>query len=398
MGKGGAGKSTLASATAVAVAETGARVLLVSIDQAHSLDDVLGIRSAGDTVSVTDTLDALALGTLSLLENRFRNLSALLTMLGRHDHGGQLAALEPEELTGLPGVQELLGLREVARLASSGDYDVVVVDCAATADCLRTLAAPTMVTEYIERIWPQHRRIVAAVGPDPRLMMLVSMIERIVSAAEEVRALLVDRESTTLRVVTTAERVVVAEARRTVAVAALSGLHVDAVLVNNLLQHTVSQSDGDHPALGWYAAQRADQQDALTDLSQALAGTPMFCAPRSVTEPVGLADLGAIGAALYPSDVDPAAVLGAETPAVRVGLESGMGLDSVYAMRMYLPLVDPSTLSLGRVEDDLVVGAEGARRRVRLASVLRRCTVAGAELDGSDLVIRFRPDPQVWPA
>jgi len=69
----------------------------------------------------------------------------------------------------------------------------------------------------------------------------------------------------------------------------------------------------------------------------------------------------------------------------------------VYTMRMYLPLVNPSTLTLGRVEDDLVVGAEGVRRRVRLASVLRRCVVAGAELDGSDLVVRFTPDPQVWP-
>lgn len=66
-------------------------------------------------------------------------------------------------------------------------------------------------------------------------------------------------------------------------------------------------------------------------------------------------------------------------------------------MRMYLPFVDPSSLSLGRVEDDVLVGADGVRRRVRLASVLRRCVVNGAELDGSYLIIRFSPDPRCSP-
>jgi arsenite-transporting ATPase len=49
------------------------------------------------------------------------------------------------------------------------------------------------------------------------------------------------------------------------------------------------------------------------------------------------------------------------------------------------------------VEDDLIVGADGIRRRLRLAPVLRRCTVDGAELGGGLLVVRFRPDPEVWP-
>jgi arsenite/tail-anchored protein-transporting ATPase len=76
--------------------------------------------------------------------------------------------------------------------------------------------------------------------------------------------------------------------------------------------------------------------------------------------------------------------------------ESGTGLQSVYALRMHLPVVDAATLRLGRVEDDLIVGADGVRRRVRLAPVLRRCTVDGAELDDGYLVVRFRPDPRLW--
>ena len=78
--------------------------------------------------------------------------------------------------------------------------------------------------------------------------------------------------------------------------------------------------------------------------------------------------------------------------------ESGSGLEAVYRMRLELPQVDSGTLALGRVDDDLIIGVAGMRRRVRLASVLRRCVVIDAALRGSELTVRFRPNPEVWPA
>ncbi len=348
-------------------------------------------------MSVDVGLDVIELDTLSLLETRFRGLAGVLAATGAHDHGGQLSALEPEELTGLPGVQDVLGLLEIVRFATGGDYDAVVVDCPPTADCLRTLAAPTMALDYVERVWPQHRRMTAVLGSDPRLVMLVSLIEQVVSSVGGVRELLADRSKTTVRLVTTPERMVLTETRRTVVAAALSGLRIDAILVNNVLPQFDLPSEHDDPGVAWLIRRRALQQRVLSELTASAGATMILSATRSVTEPVGLADLGGIARELYGDTVDAVAVLGKNPPAVRVGLESGAGVDSVYTMRMYLPLVNPSTLTLGRVEDDLVVGAEGVRRRVRLASVLRRCVVADAELDGSDLVVRFTPDPQVWP-
>ncbi len=66
-------------------------------------------------------------------------------------------------------------------------------------------------------------------------------------------------------------------------------------------------------------------------------------------------------------------------------------------MRLQLPQVDSAALTLGRVDDDLIIGVGGMRRRIRLASVLRRCIVADAKLRGSELTVRFRPNPEVWP-
>jgi arsenite-transporting ATPase len=63
-----------------------------------------------------------------------------------------------------------------------------------------------------------------------------------------------------------------------------------------------------------------------------------------------------------------------------------------------MPPLDAHTLNLGRAGDDLIVSVGSLRRRVRLAPVLRRCIVTGAALRGSELTVRFRPDPEVWPA
>ncbi|MGH3563688.1 MAG: ArsA family ATPase, partial [Mycobacterium sp.] len=163
VGKGGVGKSTLAAATAVAAARAGQRALVVSTDQAHSLGDVLGVpvppTGERDPVLVVvddadlsgGSLGALALDTLALLEARWRDV---VDVLARRFPESELGSIAPEELSALPGVQELLGLYEVGDLAAAGQWDHIVVDCASTADALRMLTLPATVALYTERAWP----------------------------------------------------------------------------------------------------------------------------------------------------------------------------------------------------------------------------------------------------
>ncbi|WP_433605107.1 ArsA family ATPase [Prescottella agglutinans] len=393
----------MAAATAVALAGTGRKVLLVSLDQAHSLADVLDRPvGRGHETPVAAGLDAVEIDTLALLEERYRGLVAVLALGGSHDHGAQIGDLAPEELTGLPGVEELLGLGEIVRLAADGHWDVVVVDCPPTADALRTLALPETVSGYVERVWPQHRRITAATAgssADTRLAFAVAMLDRILDATAAVSELLSDRSRTAVRVVTSAEHVGLAETRRVLSAAALAGLRVDAIVVNKILP----QLDSGGAAGGvadWYTARRTAQQDAVAAVRASADTAAVLSAAHLAAEPIGWDALDGLGRAVYSDGdaVDPSEESRSDSTPVRVALESGSGdLESVYAMRMHLPLVDPGTLTLGRVEDDLLVGADGRRRRVRLASVLRRCIVQGADFDGSDLVVRFVPDPAVWP-
>ncbi|WP_242676726.1 ArsA family ATPase [Rhodococcus sp. ABRD24] len=386
----------------MALARDGRRVLIVSLDPAHSLSDVLdrpiGVRGravAGE-VRITDRLDALEIDTLALLEERYRGLVALLALGGTHDHGAQFADLAPEELTGMPGIEDLLGLGEVARLAARSRWDVIVVDCPPTAEALRMLAVPETVAGYVERVWPQHRRVAAATSPDTRLALIVALIDRLVDATAAVTTLLSDWSRTALRVVTTAERVALAETRRVLSAAALAGLRVDAIIVNKLLPEVDSQS-GVAFMMAWYEGCRAAQQDVLSAVEAVAGDVPILTADRADAEPIGWDALDVLARSVFRGVADAGAMLVDGSRPIRVTLESGSGVDSVYEMRMHLPLTDPGTLTLGRVEDDLVVGADGKRRRIRLASVLRRCTVRDADFDGADLVVRFVPDPAVWP-
>ncbi|MCM6773365.1 ArsA family ATPase [Nocardia sp. CDC159] len=402
IGKGGVGKTTLACATAMSYARSGQRVLIASMDQAHSLGDALGFRFPHDAgtvpgiTSVRPGLDVIEIDSLALLEDRFREAVRMFAGAG-HEHGIDLAALDPAELTGLPGVQELLMLTEIADFADEDDWDVLVVDCPPSADMLRIITAPDTLLGYLDRIWPAHSRALSLAGPDLRRAVLATTVERIAAAVRSVRDLLADPERTSAHLITGPERVAVAESARVRSAAALLGLRLADVLVNKVLP-PVPEGDGAHPALRWYLDRRAEQLEVVADLRRRLPDVPVLVAPHSGPEPIGPDALDALarlvdsrGNRVVP-EADP--MLGDETS---VRLESGTGLHSVFTLSMRLPVVDPATLRLGRVEDDLIVGADGVRRRLPLAPVLRRCTVDGAELDGERLVVRFRPDPEVWP-
>jgi arsenite/tail-anchored protein-transporting ATPase len=409
VGKGGVGKSTLATATAVCDARAGLRVLVVSTDQAHSTGDVLattvtptGLREPTRVLADLETgatsagggfLDALALDTLALLEARWREVAGLV--IGRFPES-DLGDIAPEELSALPGIQEVLGLHEVGELAASGEWDHVVVDCASTADALRMLTLPAAFGLYLERAWPRHRRLSTG-ADDARSAAIVGLLERIDAGTQRLSSLLTDGSRVSAHLVLTAERVVAAEAARTLGSLALMGVRVDELIVNQILVQDDSyeyRNLPEHPAFDWYAERISEQQAVLDELDSTIGDIGLVLVPHLAGEPIGPKALAELLDCARRRDGSPPP--GPVRPVV--DRESGTGLEAVYRLRLELPQVDAARLTLGRVDDDLIIGAGGMRRRVRLASVLRRCIVMDAQLRGSELTVRFRPNPEVWPA
>jgi arsenite-transporting ATPase len=398
----------LAAATAVCDARAGQRVLLVSTDQAHSLGDVLGVtvtpsgrRDPVRMLADLETgaahvsggfLDALAIDTLALLEAHWRTQ---VDALGRRLPESDLGQLAPEELSALPGVQEVLGLHEVGELATAGLWDHIVVDCASTADAMRMLTLPATFALYVERGWPRHRRLSTA-ADDARSTAVVDLLERISGSVERLSALLTDGTRVGAHLVLTAERVVAAEAVRTLGSLALMGMRVEELIVNQILVQDDSYEYRNlpaHPAFDWYSERISEQRAVLDELHAVIGDVALVLTPHLSGEPIGAKALAELLDSARRRDGS--APPGPLRPVV--DLESGSGLQSVYRLRLDLPQIDSGALTLGRAGDDLIVGAGGMRRRVRLASVLRRCTVLDAHLRGGELTVRFRPDPEVWP-
>ena len=209
--------------------------------------------------------------------------------------------------------------------------------------------------------------------------------------------LLTDGSRVSAHLVLTPERVVAAEASRTLGSLALMGVEVGEIIVNQILVQDDSfeyQNLPAHPAFDWYSERIAEQQTVLDELDATIGDVQLVLVPHVPGEPIGPKALGELIDSARRRDGSPPP--GPLRPVL--DRESGSGLEAVYRLRLELPQIDSAGLTLGRVDDDLIIGVAGMRRRVRLASVLRRCIVTDAQLRGGKLTVRFRPNPEVWPA
>src|SRR6185437_2524302 len=125
-GKGGVGKTTAAAATAVTAAARGLKTLVMSTDPAHSLADAFGMPLGADPTEIDTGLAGMQIDAQSSFERSWRQVQAyLMQVLAK----AGVDPIEAEELTVLPGADEVLALLAVREQVECGRWDLVVVDC-----------------------------------------------------------------------------------------------------------------------------------------------------------------------------------------------------------------------------------------------------------------------------
>jgi arsenite/tail-anchored protein-transporting ATPase len=392
-GKGGVGKTSVAAATAVRAASRGARVLVTSTDPAHSLADALD-RPLGDAATPVDlavggSLDAQQIDAQQRLERHWREVRDYLVSLLSW---GGVGEVEAEELVLLPGLDELFALIDLRSQVRSGRYDLVVVDCAPTAETLRLLGLPDALRWYVDRVLGPGRRLARAMRPLARSRGtggvpvpeddVFSAVDRVNADLAAVHALLQDPSRSSVRLVVNAERLVVAETQRTATALSLFGYGIDAVVVNRLLPDAITD-----PYLERWKARQAGH---LATVREAFGPTPVLTAPLFDDELDGAEGLARLGAAVY-GDLDPAAVLGDDRPVAIVA----DGDDQV--LRVALPFAVKEDVDLHRRGTDLHLSVAGVRRTVSLPAALRRREIGGARFADGHLEVRFVPvdDPSL---
>jgi arsenite-transporting ATPase len=377
-GKGGVGKSTVAAGTAALAAQSGQRTLVLSTDPAHSLADAFDAVVGPDPTEVAPRLFVQQVDAQLRFEQSWAEIQGyLLSVL---DVAG-VDRVAAEELTVIPGAEEVLALLELRLQALSGEWDVIVVDCAPTAETLRLLALPEALGWYMQRVLPVERRVVRALKPVLTRATGVPMpgdgvfdaIERLHAELDEVRALLSGPDSG-VRLVLTPENVVLAEARRSYTTLSLFGYRVDGVVANRVFP----AGGDDEWRAGWVQA----QDEVLTQVEESFAGLPVWRSVYRTREPVGVTALAELAREVYGAD-DPLAPARGNGPFRLTRHDSGA------VLRLALPFVSRSDVGLARNGDELVVTVGSYRRLLTLPSGMARHRVAGARVERGELQVRF---------
>lgn len=417
-GLGGAGRTTVAAATALAAARRGKRALFLSAEPG----DVLGApvtAHLGEPAEITEGLWAARIDSGADFRAEFLNLqersATALDLLGAN-------RLDDEELTQLPGSEQFALLRALT-LAADGDWDVVVVDMPPLRETIALLALPEQLRRYLRRLLPPERQAARALRPMLAQLAGVPMpaqwlyetASRWDTELAGVQALLESR-NTTLRLVAEPGPAADDALRTARPGLALHGLDVDTLVPNRVLPRASADT--------WLAGLSAQQEKYLHEWYERWVPGASLCEVRHLgRDPRGLDDLTLLDGLAVELDrldrysearredpwrvehpkppssgsgnpITAAEALGEDDP---TPVEQRYGPDSVFVWRLRLPGAVKEDLSLVRRGDELLITVGPFRRIVPLPSALRRCTVAGAGLTDDVLKVRFTPDPDLWP-
>src|SRR5919106_5729852 len=378
-GKGGVGKTTVAAATALASADSGKRTLVTSTDPAHSLADALAVSLGSEPTGIVDLLHGQQIDTQKQLDRYWGSIrNQLIDVL---DWGGA-AGIEAEEFLVFPGMDELFALLEVNRHARSGEYDVLVVDCAPTAETLRLLSLPEVLSWYFEKVLPTERRLMRAARPLlNRLTNLPIPEDEVFTAAqsvftnvEGVKELMAQPEVTSARLVVNPEKMVIDEARRTYSYLGLFGYGVDGVVVNRVLPDLVQDP--------YFQRWRSIQKGHLDAIDDAFAEVPRLRLRLFDDEMVGVDRLRVMASELY-GEKDAIADFDATSPFRVVESEREV------TMELDVPFFDKSELDVFRHGHELYIQLGSYRRSFLLPDALQRRDVTRARLDQGTALVSF---------
>jgi arsenite-transporting ATPase len=373
------GKTSVSAATALRCADMGYRTIVLSTDSAHSLADSLDTELGSDPVSVTENLWGQEIDVLAQTE---KQLGALKQYFASVFSWRGLDRIVAEEMTVLPGLEELTSLLQVVQLHDTGQYDVIIVDCAPTGATLQLLTMPEVGRWYLDRILPFERRIFALTRPLVRAVSdrplpekeIVDTVKTLIARLERMQSMLTDRDLTTARLVLNPEKMVIKETRRAYMYLSLYGYTTDLLVCNRLLPPEANST---------YMRRWRDIQDRYRqEVQESFAPLPILDLPLFDTEVVGLDMLRRMGQALF-QERDPTDRF-YTGPKQRV-VERKAG----YALQIPLPMARGKVQLTRTSPDELVVHIGNRKHMLSLPHTLASMDIDRAQYREDTLHISF---------
>ena len=403
-GKGGVGKTTTSSATAVWLADAGLKVLLVSSDPAHSTSDSLDVELGPVPVEVEGVpgLFGLEMDPEAKLSNLLPKVGEAMSNMstkGMGGLGGLGMMLDPsakEELDGmksevktadmiLPGLDEALAFDELLKHMENPNWDVVVFDTAPTGHTLRFLSLPELIEAWSGRLLRLMR-----VSGGLRSMLfgrkeseaMKEELERFRRRVLHVRRVLSDPATSSFTLVTIPERMGINETMRAYDSLVEYKLPIGGCLVNRITPAF------DHP----YLQKRREQELArIEELTEQLAGVNVGQLELAETEIVGLEALRHVGHLLYGEPATLSKSIGPHEigEVLHHSVHRGMvgEIDNEHErIQLHFPGLERGDLSLRSEEGRLYVGVNGREQAIPTETHVKSSLVK-ASLEGDILTL-----------
>lgn len=376
-GKGGVGKSSVAAAHAIKSATEGKKTLLVSTDMAHNLSDIFERRLGKEVENVLPNLDIYEINPEYVMENDFSTIMKYF--------GNLLSEIDDyslQDMGMIPGMEELFSLLKIADIYNSERYERIIVDCAPTGETLALLKFPELLSWYMEKLFPIGKVGVRILAPISKSVFKVEMpnknamndIEKMYLKLGELQELLKNRDVTSVRIVTTPEKMVVEETKRNYMYMNLYNFNVDGLYINRILPKDINNDFFNQ----WIIIQKK----YITNLKESFSALPIYEIPWYDEELRGERNIRRIVEdALSGNEVFEKKII--------TERESFKQIEAGYQLDVFLPGADKSSIDLYQATTDIVIKTGNFKRNIPLPNILRNYVVAGAKFDKGKLSIIF---------
>ena len=386
-GKGGVGKTSVAAATGLQLAKQGVKTLVMSVDPAHSLADSFALKASlfdartADPLTIAPNLDIQEVNIQLEIKRHWREISGYITTVLRTSGLGDV---EAEEMAILPGMEELSAMMYVNQYRKANTYEVIVLDCAPTAESLRFVSMPTTLDWYMKHVFPMERKVFNAVRPLANRVSPVELpsdsyfanIKDLFEKIEGIDTILEDPQLTSVRLVSNPERMVLRETQRAFVYFSLHGLTVDTIVVNRVLPTEASDT--------YFGRWRDAQQEILGEVETYFNPVPVRRVPMFQEEVMGQERLEKLASVLYAPDENPSLVTRSERP------YSFGRVDGAYQVRVAMPFAAKGEVGLFKKGDELVIEVGTLRRHVGLPTSMAALHPVRARFEDKTLVVELR--------
>ncbi len=383
-GKGGVGKTSISAATALRCAEMGLKTIVISTDTAHSLADSLEKTIGPEPVEIHPNLWAQEVDARYSMDKYWGLFQKyMIALFSRQGVDGVVA----EEVTILPGLEEGAHLLWINKYFNDGEFDVLIVDAAPTAETLRLLSLPDVTRWWFERILTLTRgaaKILRPIGkvfknndriPDEGAW---DQVQTLFDTLDKVRDLLADPSVASMRLVINPEKMVIKETQRTFTYLNLYGYATDAILCNRIIPDEVTDP--------YFNMAKDKQKENLSLIGEAFGELPLLKAPLFGQEVTGLDMLRKLGDELYGDQSPAEQMFDGKTHTIETDA------DGQYTLIVPLPFADKDDLDLYRSRDEITLRVGPYRRNIVLPYALWDLEIADAKFDDAKLRIRFYDD------